>query len=597
MSSILQARPQHVRKYRSYHAENLIKAFEDVTSKGLSVSSSARLHDVPEQTLRDRVKGNVDPFDFRRETLFTKEEEEGLVEHLEALAQLGYGATNQKVQDLAGELAHALGKKVSPKPMSKCWRFAFLKRWGDRIKSIRPRALDTNRAKSATPEKVDMYFSNLETTLRKYDLQHKPQFIYNLDETGIHPEHRPPNVIAPLHGKTQSVTSPRSTTTTIIGCANAAGQFLPPFFVFKGKRFNADLMKGASPGCKGVMTESGWSNFTVFQQYIKEHFLPNIARDDNQHVLLIFDGHSSHVSKMLIEWAAAQKLILFVLPAHTSHILQPLDVGIFGPFKRFYYGECANYMRENIGQAVTKYDMVNLSCKAYLKAMTPINIMSAFKKSGIYPLDKHAVTPEKLYPTESYRDKNPLQKIQAMKRGKDAIEEYLSTKYEKKLTENSDVTYHCPCCTKGNSRLSKPSAGGKAITESTFIEEITAYETEKEQKLTKKSDKNHNKNHKNKSHEEPSTSGINNNNKKNNNAQTQNDAESDSDMDTDDISDSDLCCVCHKFSPPNLNDRPYLKIVSWAQCTTCNHWVHLSFCHRQTVVRRGDTFLCHHCTI
>ena len=31
-------------------------------------------------------------------------------------------------------------------------------------------------------------------------------------------------------------------------------------------------MKGASPGCKGVMTESGWSNFTVFQQYIKEHF-------------------------------------------------------------------------------------------------------------------------------------------------------------------------------------------------------------------------------------------------------------------------------------------------------------------------------------
>ena len=220
-------------------------------------------------------------------------------------------------------------------------------------------------------------------------------------------------------------------------------------------------MKGASPGWKGVMTESGWSNFTVFQQYIKEHFLSNIARDENQHILLIFDGHSCHVSKMLIEWAAAQKLILFVLPAHTSHILQPLDIGIFGPFKQFYYGECANYTRENIGQAVTKYDMVNLSCKAYLKARTPINIMSAFKKGGIYPLDKHAVTPEKLYLTESYRDKNPLEKIKAMKRRRDAVEEYLSTKYEKKLTENSDVTHHCPCCTKGTSRLSKPSAGGR----------------------------------------------------------------------------------------------------------------------------------------
>ena len=198
----------------------------------------------------------------------------------------------------------------------------------------------------------------------------------------------PPNVIAPVSGKAQSVTSPRSTTTTIIACANAAGHFLPPFFVFKGKRFNPDLMKGANPGCKGVMSDSGWSNYQVFKQYLEGHFLPSLARDENQHILLIFDGHSSHISKLLIERAASKNIVLFVLPAHTSHVLQPLDVGIFGPFKRFYYGECAAFMRENMGRVVMKYDMVDISCKAYLKAMSPINTMSAFRKSGIYPFDR-----------------------------------------------------------------------------------------------------------------------------------------------------------------------------------------------------------------
>ena len=108
--------------------------------------------------------------------------------------------------------------------------------------------------------------------------------------------------------------------------------------------------------------------------------------------------------------------------------------------------------------------------------------------------------------------------------------------------------------------------------------------------------KNQNRDRKGKinSNEEPSTSGFNNN--KNTNAQPEYEMDSESDMDTDDISDSDLCCVCNKFSPPNLNNRPYLKTVSWAQCSKCDHSVHLSFCHTQNVVRRRDTFLCCHCT-
>ncbi|KAH3715873.1 hypothetical protein DPMN_058587 [Dreissena polymorpha] len=61
---------------------------------------------VPIQTLRDRVKGRVDPTNLKNEnTLLSLEEEQSLVEHVEVMAQLGYGITNNKLKELGRELA------------------------------------------------------------------------------------------------------------------------------------------------------------------------------------------------------------------------------------------------------------------------------------------------------------------------------------------------------------------------------------------------------------------------------------------------------------------------------------------------------------
>lgn len=114
-----------------------------------------------------------------------------------------------------------------------------------------------------------------------------------MDETGIQPEHWPPNIIALVNGKLQSITSPHSTTTTVIACANAAGNHLPLYLVFKGKRYNPELMKGSSLGTRITMSETGWSNSEIFKDYLENHFLPNVRRgpQDNQPILIIFDGH------------------------------------------------------------------------------------------------------------------------------------------------------------------------------------------------------------------------------------------------------------------------------------------------------------------
>lgn len=98
------------------------------------------------------------------------------------------------------------------------------------------------------------YFANLKDIFDKYNFHNQPQ--PQVDETGIRSEHRPPNVIAPIHIKPQVIISPRSTTTTVIDCANATGNSLPACFVFKAKRYNPDLMESASPGAQYEMSET-----------------------------------------------------------------------------------------------------------------------------------------------------------------------------------------------------------------------------------------------------------------------------------------------------------------------------------------------------
>ena len=75
---------------------------------------------VPRATLADRVSGRISGT-VTKETLFNQEEELRLVEYLESLAQLGYGATRSRLKDLAGELAFSLGKRGKNKPLSNDW--------------------------------------------------------------------------------------------------------------------------------------------------------------------------------------------------------------------------------------------------------------------------------------------------------------------------------------------------------------------------------------------------------------------------------------------------------------------------------------------
>ncbi|CAC5418395.1 unnamed protein product [Mytilus coruscus] len=255
------------------------------------------------------------------------------------------------------------------------------------------------RARCASKETLSNYYKELGTIMTQNNLHDQPQKIFNIDESALQTEHNPNRIVHDIVVKPQSVTSPRSSNVTIIGAGNAIGNAVPPYYVFPGVKFDrALLLDGTPPGSDGQCSKTGWSNSDIFKTYLEKHFLKYVSHDiSGTPLLILFDGHRSHVSFTLQDWAESKNIILFILPPHCSHILQPLDIGCFGPFKACYNREAQLFMRRNPG-----FDIGQMSCSPYQKGLSAQNLTSSFKKSGIYPFNPKAVDTTELAPATIY---------------------------------------------------------------------------------------------------------------------------------------------------------------------------------------------------
>jgi hypothetical protein len=75
---------------------------------------------------------------------------------------------------------------------------------------------------------------------------------------------------------------------------------------------------------------------------------------------------------------------LLIMPAHCSHILQPLDVGVFSAFKRYHSVETHAITRHSF-QRIPRSEWVELMSKARERAMTTENILSGWRATGLWP--------------------------------------------------------------------------------------------------------------------------------------------------------------------------------------------------------------------
>lgn len=133
----------------------------------------------------------------------------------------------------------------------------------------------------------------------------------------------------------------------------------------------------------------GWTESFFFFCWLKDHFLtPAVS---GWPLLLLVDGHSSHYDPESIKYARSESIILFCLPPHTTHVAQPLDVSIFKSLKSNWCDVTHKFYQKSRGKVITKYNFVQLFSEAWMKATTPENICSGFRKTGIMPFNPNAL--------------------------------------------------------------------------------------------------------------------------------------------------------------------------------------------------------------
>ena len=174
--------------------------------------------------------------------------------------------------------------------------------------------------------------------------------------------HRPGKVVAEM-GHHKVYAAEKGKTHTILACISASGHVLLPMMIFPRKQTPpTNFREGAVAQTLFTNSTNGWINNDLFLQWFK-FFLANIP--PTWPVLLIMDGHGTHMSIELIELARSSGVHLLCLPSHTTHVLQPLDVGIFKSFKSNFSKACSKYLAAHPGRVITSDKLASLVAEAW----------------------------------------------------------------------------------------------------------------------------------------------------------------------------------------------------------------------------------------
>ena len=136
----------------------------------------------------------------------------------------------------------------------------------------------------------------------------------------------------------------------------------------------------------------------IGKEWFKKCFLPNIS--DHRPQILVLDSHASHEPIDLLDAARDENIVLFTLPSHTTHSLQPFDKTVFSVLKRRYDTECSEFLVENPMKQIDHQNFPAVFKASWEKAATPSTLVSGFRKTGLWPYNPTLVL-EDLFPEDA----------------------------------------------------------------------------------------------------------------------------------------------------------------------------------------------------
>ncbi|EED13550.1 transposon, putative [Talaromyces stipitatus ATCC 10500] len=365
-----------------------------------SVYQAAIIYNIPRTTLYDRLNGIQQRSIIRANGhKLSQFEEESLVKWVLDLDKRGLPPRHSLVREMANYLLSQRGNQQ----VGEKWVYNLIQRRPE-IESKFSRKYNYERAKCEDPKLIQEYFDRVREVISKYGIL--PEDIYNFDETGFamglcatakvitgSDRYARPKLLQP--GNREWVTA--------IEATNSTGWALPSYIIFKAKKYTRlGWFEDLPDDWRINISDNGWTTDKIGLEWLKTHFIPlTNGRAMGNYRMLILDGHGSHLTAEFDRTCTENNIIPVCMPPHSSHLLQPLDVGCFAVLKRHYGQLVEQRMRLGFNH-IDKLDFLTAFPKARTMAYKAQTVRNSFTATGLVPFN-----PDRVYQQLTVRLKTP----------------------------------------------------------------------------------------------------------------------------------------------------------------------------------------------
>lgn len=234
-----------------------------------------------------------------------------------------------------------------PKPYSEEPSYSWVRDFMNRTDVVKRtgNSMELPRLQMGTTGNISSWFQD---TYMKIDLtQYNSKLICNCDESMLETKAKTICVVRRFQRYAIIPEMPNGEHITILTMVTTNGDTCPPLMIFPLKTLPtqlSDLVTNDRLWVGGQ--ESGWIDQVTFLDWAKKYcgWMKNrrimLGLVPNARGLLFLDSHSSRSSSEVLNLFKENFIDVVSFPAHTSHLLHPLDVAIFGAFKKYFkFGE------------------------------------------------------------------------------------------------------------------------------------------------------------------------------------------------------------------------------------------------------------------
>ncbi len=289
-------------------------------------------------------------------------------------------------------------KPITEMP-SATWFRGFLKR--NELKKLASTNMEKNRLEMGTTGNIKYWFEEIysKIDLNKFDFR----MIGNCDESMLTSKSRLICIVKRNSRFAIISEDENNEHITIMTTCTANGDYMPLLMIIPLKNLPKELDQLVKAGkIEVTCQESGWIDKVTFSNWSKSFVKwivqrrKNFSLPENAPFLLFLDSHSSRESSETLEYLKQNHVVMMTYPSHCSHLLQPLDVSVFGPFKKYFkiwrrkfYISGITWNDDEVPskKSIQRAQIILAAVNALHQAMVFTNISNGFQKTGLYPRD------------------------------------------------------------------------------------------------------------------------------------------------------------------------------------------------------------------